>query len=361
MGHAGSVETNPADLPKHRYHSLVVADVIEETHDTKSVVFQVPEAVRSVFEYLPGQFLTLKVPYEGKQLSRCYSLASSPDMDAEHKVTIKRVEGGRVSNWINDQLKPGDTLEVMPPAGHFHLTHDGAGPIILFGGGSGITPVFSILKSALKTTERPIKLVYANRDESSVIFKEEIREIAQANMDRLEVVHILDSVHGYLTDVQVKQLIRGVEDAEFFICGPGPFMDTVENALLANGEDPARIHVERFVSPPDPDELEAAEASAKASASGSLTRALVVTLDGETHEVPYEKGDTVLQSMLKAQLDAPYSCEGGFCGACMCTVEQGETTLGRNDVLSEAELEEGWTLACQCHPVSENVKFKFPD
>ncbi|MFK0569610.1 2Fe-2S iron-sulfur cluster-binding protein [Endozoicomonas sp.] len=348
--------------PKQRYHRLKVTAVIEETHDSKSVVFSIPEGAKEQFDYLPGQFLTLKVPYEGKQLTRCYSLASSPHVDAEHKVTIKRVDGGRISNWINDAVKAGDVIEVMAPAGLFHLTHKTPpGDIVLFGGGSGITPVFSILKSALETTDRKIKLVYANRDDQSVIFKEALKAIIAENIDRLEVVHVLDSVHGYLTQPLVGQLVERHLGGEYFICGPGPFMDTVESALLGLGEPKERIHTERFVSPPDPDQAEAAAEEAKAAAKGSTTTGFMVELDGEVHEIAYVKGDTLLQAMQKVDLDAPASCEEGMCGACMCMVESGEIQLALNEVLSETELEEGWTLACQCRPLSSDVKVKFPD
>lgn len=352
-----STETS---LPKHRYRSLEVAEVIVETHDSKSVVFAIPEDDKEVFEYLPGQFLTLKVPYEGKQLVRCYSLASSPHVEVEHKVTIKRVDGGRISNWINDDVKPGDRIEVMPPAGLFYL-NEGDNDILLFGGGSGITPVISILKSALKTTSRNVKLVYANRDEESVIFKEELKELEAANPEQLEVIYVYDSVHGFLTKDMVKEVTSSHQGGEFFICGPGPFMDTVEGALLEQGEDKARIHVERFASPADPDEVAAREAEAIAAAGDSTVTSIQIELDGESHDIAYAAGETVLTSMLNAGLDAPYSCEEGMCGACMCEIEGGEHQLAINEVLSDEEIEEGWTLACQCRPVSGDIKVKFPD
>ncbi|WP_299732857.1 ferredoxin--NADP reductase [uncultured Endozoicomonas sp.] len=345
-----------------RYHRLEVTAVIEETHDSKSVIFNIPEEKKAKFAYLPGQFLTLKVPYDGKQLTRCYSLASSPHRDSEHKVTIKRVDDGRISNWINDYVKAGDQIEVMTPAGLFCLNDKTpAGDIVLFGGGSGITPVFSILKSALETTDRKIKLIYANRDDRSVIFKDELKAIAAEHIDRLEVVHILDSVHGFLTQPMVCQLMDGYRHGEYFICGPGPFMDTVESALIGLGEPEDRIHTERFVSPPDPDQTEAVVQQAKAAAESSNTVQFEAVLDGETYEIPYEKGDTLLEALYKAELEPPASCEEGMCGACMCTVERGETQLAQNDVLSDKELEKGWTLACQARPLSDDVKVKFPD
>lgn len=345
-------------------YSLQVCAVIDETADARSLVLDIPADLRERFRYKPGQFLTFRVPCAGKVLTRCYSMASSPQADALPKVTVKRVDGGRVSNRMNE-VQVGDWLEVLPPAGHFHLDEHQAQsesrPLVLFGGGSGITPVFSILKSTLRRCQRPIKLIYANRDEASVIFKEELRQLAQAYPEQLQVLHVLDSVQGYLTEPQVRHLLRGSTDGDYFICGPGPFMDTVERALLGLGEAAERIHVERFVSPPDPDELLAEETLAREAALGSSCESLTVELDGQQHEIACKPGDTLLQSCKAAGLDVPSSCEEGFCGACMCVVQEGEIQLARNDVLSAKELAEGWTLACQSRPTGARVRLKFPD
>jgi len=351
----GSVQPLVIEPQQFGVFQLEVAEVIEETHDSRSLVLRVPAALEQRFRYKAGQYLGFRVVLGGKRLTRCYSMSSSPDCDALPKVTVKRVDGGRVSNWFNDQVRPGDQLEVLPPAGHFHL-RPGEHDLLLFGGGSGITPVFSILKSALRTTGRRIKLVYANRDEASVIFRDELRSLAKAHVDRLEVVHVLDSVQGFLCEGEVRQLVRGHAGAEFYICGPGPFMDTVEGALLGLGEARERIHVERFVSPPDPDCPEPVAAVGAVAAEQ-----LLVELDGQLSEVPVQTGETLLQSMRGAGLDAPYSCEEGFCGACMCRVEEGEVRLSHNAILSPAEIAEGWTLACQGRPNSARVKLKFPD
>ncbi|QEY64440.1 ferredoxin--NADP reductase [Metapseudomonas lalkuanensis] len=351
MGSAQSLMIEPQQSGAFQ---LEVAEVIAETHDSRSLVLRIPAGLEERFRYKAGQYLGFRVVLGGKRLTRCYSMSSSPDCDTLPKVTVKRVDGGRVSNWFNDQVRPGDLLEVLPPAGHFHL-RPGEHDLVLFGGGSGITPVFSILKSALKTTGRRIKLVYANRDEASVIFRDELKALAKAHVEQLEVVHVLDSVQGFLSQGEVRQLVRGHAGAEFYICGPGPFMDTVEGALLGLGEARERIHVERFVSPPDPDAQETVQAAA-----GVEAEQLLVELDGQLSEVPVQSGETLLQSMRKAGLDAPYSCEEGFCGACMCKVEEGEVVLSRNDILSPAELAEGWTLACQGRPGSARLKLKFP-
>lgn len=339
---------------------LQVCAVIDETADARSLVFDVPEALRERFAYKPGQFLSFRVTVDGKRLTRCYSMSSSPWTDTRPKVTIKRVEGGRVSNWMNQHVQVGDWLEVLPPAGHFCIDQrqaiDASRPLVLFGGGSGITPVFSLLKAVLHSGQRPVLLVYANRDEASVIFRDELRALAKAHPEQLQVVHVLDSVQGFVDAAQVRQLVRHWRGADYFICGPGPFMDTVEGTLLALGEARDAIHVERFVSPPDPDSQEAVPVQVE----GAGCELLVVELDGVTHEIVPRPGDTLLQSCKAAGLDVPFSCEEGFCGACMCTVEEGQAPLARNDVLSKAELEAGWTLACQGHPQGARVRLKFP-
>ncbi|WP_336335132.1 ferredoxin--NADP reductase [Pseudomonas putida] len=339
---------------------LQVCEVIDETSDARSLVFDVPEALRERFAYKPGQFLGFRVTVDGKRLTRCYSMSSSPWTDARPKVTIKRVAGGRVSNWLNQHVQVGDWLEVLPPAGHFCLERqqlaEDSRPLVLFAGGSGITPVFSLLKAVLHNGKRPVLLVYANRDEASVIFRDELRQLARANPEQLQVVHVLDSLQGFLDSGQVRQLMRHWRDGEYFICGPGPFMDTVEGTLLELGEARERIHVERFVSPVDPDSAQPTEVET-ASASCEL---LLVELDGTCHEIVPQAGQTLLQSCRTAGLNVPFSCEEGFCGACMCTVEEGQSRLTRNDVLSRAELEAGWTLACQGHPEGARVRLKFP-
>jgi 3-ketosteroid 9alpha-monooxygenase subunit B len=347
--------------PDHWYHELRVARVIRETADTCSVVFEIPPDAADAFRYQAGQFLTLQVPYQGKTLARCYSLASSPDCDPEHKISIKRVEDGRISNWINDELSTGDIVKVLPPGGLFTL-NDGDNDVVLFAGGSGITPCISIVKSALVKTSRRVLLVYANRDEGSIIFREELDSLVAKYGDRLQVVHSLDSRDGFLTVQAIRDRVASRKDGEFYVCGPGPFMDTVERALEVEGVDPARIHIERFVSPPDPDQLEAAAAETAKSAGVADAPAFIsVFLDGKAHEVPYEKGQTVLLATQKAGLQPPFSCTDGFCGCCMAKVEAGSVKMINNDFLSQKEMDEGWVLTCQSVPTSPECSIKYPD
>jgi len=233
-------------------HELRVARIIDETHDSRSIVFEIPDALRQTFRYKAGQFLSFKIPYEGRVLGRSYSLASSPDTDDEHKVTVKRVAGGRISNWLNDRLKVGDSLMVVPPAGLFVLGHETRG-IVLFAGGSGITPVISIVKSALATTDRKLQLVYANRDERSIIFKAELDELRQRYRGRFAITYLVDVIDGFLTPERVRRHTAADVARDFYICGPGPFMDIVEHTLHELGVvGRGQIHIERFVSPHDP-------------------------------------------------------------------------------------------------------------
>ena len=183
---------------------LRVEKIINETHDSRSLVFEIPAEFAERFSYRSGQFLSFKIPFEGHVLTRSYSLSSSPDTDREHKVTVKRVDDGRISNWMNDQVEVDSRLMVVPPAGLFVL-NDSDRKIVLFGGGSGITPVISIIKSALATSQRALKLIYANRDERSIIFKDELDQLLREYGKRFEIVHSLDEIDGFL-DVGREQL-----------------------------------------------------------------------------------------------------------------------------------------------------------
>jgi 3-ketosteroid 9alpha-monooxygenase subunit B len=337
---------------------LRVKEVVDETSDSRSIAFEIPADLTEQFRYRPGQFLSFKIPHEGKVLTRSYSLASSPDADSDHKVTVKRVDDGRVSNWMNDRVEAGSRLMVVPPAGLFVL-NDADRKLTLFGGGSGITPVISIIKSALATTERVAKLVYANRDENSIIFKAELEELARNHTGRFEIVHCLDAVDGFLDRDDVKRHVGSDTESDFYLCGPGPFMAIVEEALRELHVDHDRIHVERFVSPPDPGVH--VEEPTPDIADGSAPDAITIVLDGETSEVPYKKGEKILTAVRAAGLDAPYSCEEGYCSCCMAKLTVGEIKMDANDCLSKGLLEEGWILTCQARCVSGKVRIEYPD
>ncbi|MCY1221725.1 3-ketosteroid-9-alpha-monooxygenase, ferredoxin reductase component [compost metagenome] len=338
-----------------QFHRLQIAEVITETEQAHSLVFALPDGLRDAFAYRPGQFLTLRVPVDGVPLQRCYSLSSTPEVDNALRVTIKRVQSGRVSNWICDHLGAGDTVEVMPPAGVFTppTLH---GDFLLLAGGSGITPVLSIARAALRQGRGAVTLVYANRDERSIIFREALGELADSHPGRLRVIHWLDSVQGPPTQRQIEELVRPWSLAECFVCGPGPFMDAAQAALQQLGVPRGKLHVERFVSLPD-----APAAPVPLAPAAMRGAALTVQLDGATHQLSVAPDETVLDALQRAGVAAPNSCRAGLCGACMCQVTQGDVTLGENHVLDRADLDAGWTLACQARPASDELHLKFPD
>ncbi|WP_016934406.1 ferredoxin--NADP reductase, partial [Rhodococcus sp. R1101] len=311
---------------------LTVSAVVQETADTRSIVFAVPDELRDKFAYKPGQFLTLRIPSEQTgSVARCYSLASSPYTDDAPKVTVKRTSDGYGSNWLCDNIAAGQTLEVLPPAGVFtpkSLDHD----FLLFGAGSGITPVISILKSALTQGSGKVVLVYANRDEKSVIFAEELRALAEKYPTRLTVVHWLETVQGLPTADQLAALAAPYESYEAFMCGPGPFMDTVHQALNTVGMPRARVHAEVFNSlSGDPFADQAPVEISDEEAADAAT--VEVELDGVVHELSWPRKQTLVDIMLAKGLDVPYSCQEGECGSCACTVLEGKVEMENCDVL----------------------------
>ena len=334
------------------YFNIGVADVIEETSDSKSFVFDVPPELVERFSYRSGQFLTFRVEVGGHRIVRCYSLASAPGIDPRPKVTIKRVVDGRASNWMNDEVVVGSTLEVMPPAGHFCL-REGDSPIVLFGGGSGITPIISIIKTALQTTSRSVKLLYANRNDQSIIFKKELKALFSKYPERFELVHRLDDVHGFVDAALVVQEIGPRKDADFYICGPGPFMDVVESALSGLHTDEDQIFIERFESPDSPISSEPVDTSAGAT--------VTIKLDGVETEVEVGEGETILAAARRAGLEAPFACEEAYCGCCMAKVIEGDVDMLMNDGgIDQRQIDNGWILTCQ-GIVKGRARVEYPD
>lgn len=328
------------------FHSLAVAGIVQETPDARSFIFRLPPGLRTQFQYKAGQFLTFEIPWNGMTIRRSYSLASSPETDPWPKVTVKRVKAGRASNWFNDVLKVGDTLRVLPPEGRFILkAGEKQRPLVLLGGGSGITPVLSLLKSALLTTSRDVQLVYANRDAESVIFRDELDMLARIFGRRLQIQHHLDNESGFLTTESLKLRLATAVGADFYVCGPTPFMDAVEMALEQLGVQHSDRFIERFSSPIDADRRVAApEAPA---VSGGVPATFELKMDGETRVVPYKQGVTLLQAATAAGVTAPSSCEDGYCGCCMAFKRSGDVRMDTHEALTEADIRKGWILPCQ--------------
>ncbi len=332
-----------------------------ETAEASSLVLDIPAELERAFAYEPGQFLTLEVDWEGTTLFRCYSLASSPQVDREAKLTVKRVEGGRISNWINDNVREGDTLTVWPPAGQFTLATE-AHDIVLFAGGSGITPCISIVKSALAGTPRRVRLVYANRDRASVIFGAELDRLAAEHPRRFEVAYRFDDEDGFVDAETVRARADGRAGAHFYVCGPAPFMDVVENTLHLLGVARENILIERFSSPPDGEVVSEGEGERALPATGAGDGASIeLVIDGTVHTTPVADGETILQAARNAGLRPPYSCQSGFCGCCMAKLTDGEVTMKVNDFLEADDLAEGWVLTCQAVPKPGRCRVEYPD
>jgi 3-ketosteroid 9alpha-monooxygenase subunit B len=330
-----------------QFHELAVTAVIDETADSRSYVFAVPEELRAQFAYRAGQFLTFEIPWEGGfSIKRCYSLSSAPDLDGAPRITIKRVAGGRMSNWMLDNVTVGQILRVAPPDGRFVLDPAaGARPLTLFGGGSGITPLISIAKTALATTERHVKLLYANRDVAATILRAELEALAAAHPARLEIHHHRDCDAGFLTAESIRAHLQGREHGDHYVCGPAPFMELVSQALESAEIPTERRFFERFISALDPDRRKAlAQAAAERK---KVPREFVVRLDGAAHTVPYEPGMTLLAAAQKAGVPAPSSCEDGICGSCKAQLVRGNVTMREQTALEPFEREAGKILLCQ--------------
>jgi 3-ketosteroid 9alpha-monooxygenase subunit B len=340
-------------MPDPFVHELRVVDVVAETADSCSLVLEVP----AEFRYAPGQFLTLRVPGADESVARCYSLSSSPHSDEAPKVTVKRVAGGRASNWICDHISAGSVVETLSPAGTFTPLMLDA-DFLLFAGGSGITPVISILKSVLCAGTGRVVLIYANQDERSVIFADELAQLARAHPSRLLVIHWLASVQGLPQTTQLREIARPYSDREVFLCGPEPFMAAVTDTLRQLDVPRERVHVERFVSlQGDPFRPTDNSESPAPDAEGTAT--VEVDLDGTVSVHEWPRNRPLLDALLDAGLDAPYSCRAGACSACACLVVDGEVKMLRNDVLEEEDLAGGYVLACQAVPLSNTVKVSY--
>lgn len=339
------------------YHKLRVLDVVDETADARSIVFEIPPELAATFAYKPGQHLQLHVPCGDKPLPRCYSLSGSPAVaDDPTRVTVKRVADGRASHWLCTRLRRGDTLEVAAPAGMF-TPRALDGDFLMFAGGSGITPMFSILRSVLLGGRGRVRLVYANRDERSVIFGRELAQLSLEHPTRLQVVHWLDSVQGVPSQAQLAALARGWEQAQCFICGPGPYMDAAAAAMKEAGIPHANVHIERFVSlPEDADDAMAAPAPAP----GDAVTQVIAELDGVVTRTTCQPGQLLIEALEAAGMAPPFSCRSGACAACMCKLEEGEVELVHNHVLAQSDLDAGWILCCQAVPKSAKVKISYP-
>lgn len=332
-------------------HRLHLRRVIDETAEARSFELEVPAELTETYRYQSGQFLGFDVTVGGQTLRRCYSLSSAPGIDPYPAVTVKRVSEGRVSNWFNDVPKAGDLFEVAPPAGRFVLGIDPT-PLCLYAGGSGITPIISIMKTALRNWTTPIRLFYANRDSGSVIFQATLDRMLAEHPGRLSIRHHLDLRDGLTSEGELAAFTGDPIGWRHYICGPGPFMTLVESVLLRKGVPHADIHIERFTVS---EELGTTEIVPAAPAEAQLT----ITLDGQTRALRANPGETVLEAARRAGLQPPSSCESGICASCLAKVIEGKAIMRHNEVLNDEEMAEGLILTCQALPASPALKVEY--
>jgi ring-1,2-phenylacetyl-CoA epoxidase subunit PaaE len=347
------------------FHALRVVEVVPETSEANSIRFEVPAELRGRFTFRAGQHLTLRATIEGEEVRRNYSLCTAPD-DQDWMVTVKRIGGGLFSNWVGDKLKPGDTLDVMPPHGSFTTEFGSANSRHLVGiaGGSGITPVMSLIKSTLKYEPNSrFTLLYGNRDSSSVIFLEALAGLKDKHLDRFETYHFLDQeeqdielFNGMLDRSRLEEAIPSlVPDAAevdaWFICGPGPMMDAAEGVLLDRNIPKERIHIERFTADRPPGAVSREMAQLQTQAEGV---SVSVTLDGRTRRVPFLAGN-ILDSARAAGLPAPFACKAGVCATCRAKVTKGKVEMAARYGLTDEEVAAGYVLTCQSVPLGDDV------
>lgn len=359
-----------------KFHSLSVSDIRPETADTVSISFAVPENMRSDFAYIQGQYLTLKALIDGEDVRRSYSICSSP-LEQELRVAVKKVDGGKFSTWANTRLKVGDTLDVMPPMGHFFskVNPQQKKNYVAFASGSGITPVISIIKTALAVEKNSnFTLVYGNKGASSIIFREELEGLKNKYMSRFTLYHIFsreatetDIFNGRIDAAKCDELLSGLIDPpgtdEFFICGPGDMIVTVSRALEAAGIDKEKVHYELFTTPSEAGNMlnQAPRKEIKKQFAGDTSEVRII-LDGIHTTFPLATdGPSVLEAAHTAGADAPYACKGAVCCTCRAKVLEGKVEMSLNYSLSEEEVAAGFVLTCQSHPVTEKVVLTFDE
>lgn len=359
------------------FHKLTVADVISETENCVSILFEVPEDLKPQFDFIPGQYLTIKAEIEGEDIRRAYSICTAP-IDAHVGVSVKTVKNGKMSTFLNDKIQKGDTLEVMKPDGRFTLIplQDVQRDHYFFAAGSGITPVMSMIKSMLEQEPKSTAyLMYGNKNEENIIFKTALDEIKTKYEGQIIVEMTLSqpstekkagimgmlgkktsSWKGLKGRIDSAKVARFVQEnppkskhAEYYICGPGEMIETVKTTLMGNGAQKENIHQEYFTSGNDGSDVVSAADGAK----------LIATLGGKNIELTVSKNKTLLDTMLDAGHEAPYSCTSGACSTCMAKLNKGTVVMEACFALDDDEIADGYILSCQAHPTSAEVEVNF--
>ncbi|MGB0934345.1 MAG: 1,2-phenylacetyl-CoA epoxidase subunit PaaE [Lishizhenia sp.] len=353
-----------------KFHTLNIAEVRSETEDTVSILFDVPEHLKSDYVFLPGQYLTLRATINGEDTRRSYSICAAPHED-ELRVAVKQVENGVFSSFANDTLKAGDKMDVMTPTGNFKLEAkaEHKKSYALFAAGSGITPILSIAKTILKEEPKSdISLFYGNKGFNTIIFREELEAIKNLNMNDFRLVHILsrENLGNQIQKGRIdkekclnlhKAFMNSVQVDEVFICGPESMIHAVKDAMEEVGVKKENIHFELFTSPGENKIVEKATAN-----DPNVNSNVHIILDGEQIDIALDsQGDNILDAAQKAGADLPFACKGGVCCTCKAKILEGTAVMDVNYALEPDEVEAGYILTCQAHPTSEKLTVSFDD
>ena len=365
---ASKIDTMP------KFHTLKVKEVKRETDDAVSVSFEVPAALRDEYSFIQGQYLTIKSNFGGEEIRRSYSICRSP-LDNDLRVAIKKVEGGVFSTYANESLKAGDSLEVMTPLGRFYTPLDPSNEkhYVAFAAGSGITPVMAHMRTILSTEPgSEFTLIYGNKSTSSILFKEEIEDLKNVYMERLRVFYVLSREQNEVpllfgridrekADIFLKHFTPVDTIDEVFVCGPAPLIEAVRESLSAAGLDRKKVHFELFASPQQLAERAGFQQEQRPKREG-FEAGVKIIIDGVATEFTMNSEDSnILDSGIKNGADLPFACKGGVCATCRAKLEEGKVEMEVNYSLEPDELERGFILTCQSHPITEKVVVNFDE
>ncbi len=353
------------------FHKLKVKDIKRETPDAVSIAFDIPTEVANEFTYTQGQYVTIKQTINGEEVRRSYSACSSPVTDNELRIAVKRVDGGKMSTYLNNGITVGQELEVMKPMGNFftELRNDGTPEHhVAFAAGSGITPILSLLKTMLaKNESNTFTLIYGNRDAEHTIFKAELDALEASTNGRLKVYHIHSRAAmadeffaGRISPEKCTKLLASHPEFDkadaYFLCGPFDMIMSTKDTLIDHGVAKEKIHFELFTTPED-DAVEAPSAEPQGRVESQVT----IVLDGDEMEITVSPDENILDAVLDAGMDAPYACTGGSCCTCRAKIMEGSAEMDVNYALTDEEVEQGYILTCQSHPTSSKMIVDFDE
>jgi len=342
------------------FHTLRVKAIERQTDKAVKISFEIPENLTTEFQYQPGQYITLSTVINGDEIRRSYSICSTPNEDLS--IVVKAITEGVFSNYANKKLKAGDKLKVMPPEGHFTPSLDATSNICAFAAGSGITPVMSILKFVLQSNDTSkFLLVYGNKSPQETIFFEELLALKKHYPERLFVENIYsqtreDDAHfGRIEKPTINYALKnkysGIDFSEYFLCGPEPMIEHVQDVLNDNGIENDKIKYELFYSEKEAEDIANTDGKTK----------LKIIVDDEEHELVMDQDDVILDAILEQDIDVPYSCQGGICSSCLAKIKTGKAKMRKNQILTDDEVEQGLVLTCQAQPQTPEVIVDYDD